>query len=225
MPLPTCRSSLRRLQCDKLAVGQLHWSTANYAPFQEQALWSGLVAMYEEGLVQAVGVSNYGPRQLEKVHDYLERKGVPLRTAQVQFSLVSNGPEQLEIKALCQSLGIKLIAYSPLGLGMLTGKYSPASLPKGPRGPLFRNILPGLDPIMQVLTLISQRRGKTMSQVALNWCICKGTIPIPGVKNLRQAQDNLGALGWRLSNEEISRLDEASNRISMGIIQNIFQTK
>ncbi|KAI5069432.1 hypothetical protein GOP47_0015733 [Adiantum capillus-veneris] len=220
-----CKASLRRLNCERLAIGQLHWSTANYAPFQEQALWSGLVAMYEEGLVQAVGVSNYGPRQLEKVHDYLERKGVPLSTAQVQFSLVSNGPEQLDIKALCQSLGIKLIAYSPLGLGMLTGKYSQASLPKGPRGALFQRILPGLEPLLKVLTSISKQRGKTMSQVALNWCICKGTIPIPGVKNLRQAQDNLGALGWKLTNAEVSQLDEASNQISMGMIQNIFQTK
>lgn len=220
-----CKASLRRLQCEQLAIGQLHWSTANYAPFQEQALWNGLVAMYEEGLVRAVGVSNYGPRQLERVHEYLERKGVPLSTAQVQFSLISNGPEQLEVKDICQSLGIRLIAYSPLGLGMLTGKYSPTNLPKGPRGVLFGQILPGLEPLVKVLNLISERRGKTMSQVALNWCICKGTIPIPGVKTLRQAQDNLGALGWRLSNEEVSQLDTASQQISRAMIQNIFQTK
>ncbi|KAH7307120.1 hypothetical protein KP509_22G046600 [Ceratopteris richardii] len=220
-----CKGSLRRLQCDQLAIGQLHWSTANYAPLQEQALWNGLVAMYEEGLVQAVGVSNYGPRQLEKVHSFLERKGVPLSTAQVQFSLLSNGPEQFEVKDLCQSLGIKLIAYSPLGLGMLTGKYSLKTLPKGPRGSLFRQILPGLEPLMRRLSTISQKRGKTVSQVALNWCLCKGTIPIPGVKNLRQAKDNLGALGWRLSNEEVLQLDAASKQISRGMIQNIFQTK
>lgn len=220
-----CKASLKRLQCEQLAIGQLHWSTANYAPFQEQALWNGLVAMYEEGLVQAVGVSNYGPRQLEQVYGYLQRKGVPLSTAQVQFSLLSNGPQQVEVKAICQDLGIKLIAYSPLGLGMLTGKYSPTNLPKGPRGALFRQILPGLEPLAKMLDLIAQRRGKTVSQVALNWCICEGTIPIPGVKNLRQTQENLGALGWRLSSEEVLQLGSASNQISRGMIQNIFQTK
>eukprot|EP00250_Pteridium_aquilinum_P015654 c22682_g1_i1 orf=366-1460(-) len=220
-----CKASLKRLQCEQLAIGQLHWSTANYAPFQEQALWDGLVAMYEEGLVQAVGVSNYGPRQLERVYGYLQRKGVPLSTAQVQFSLLSNGPEQMEVKNICQELGIKLIAYSPLGLGMLTGKYSPSRLPKGPRGTLFRQILPGLQPLVEMLDLIARRRGKTVSQAALNWCICKGTIPIPGVKNLRQAQENLGALGWRLSREELLQLDTASSQISRGMIQNIFQTK
>ena len=62
-------------------------------------------------------------------------------------------------------------------------------------------------------------------QVAINWCICKGTIPIPGVKNLRQAQENLGALGWRLSNVEVLELESAAANISSGMIQNIFQTK
>ena len=52
---------------------------------------------------------------------------------QVQFSLISYGPEQTKLKALCDSFGVKLIAYSPLGLGMLTGKYSPTSVPTGPR--------------------------------------------------------------------------------------------
>jgi len=52
---------------------------------------------------------------------------------QVQFSLLSTGKDQLEIKSICDSLGIRMIAYSPLGLGMLTGKYSPSKLPNGPR--------------------------------------------------------------------------------------------
>ncbi|CAI5959296.1 unnamed protein product [Closterium sp. NIES-64] len=59
-----CRASLDRLGLEKLAIGQLHWSAANYAPLQERVLWDGLVAMYEEGLVECVGVSNYGPQQL-----------------------------------------------------------------------------------------------------------------------------------------------------------------
>ncbi|CAN1250980.1 Pyridoxal reductase, chloroplastic [Linum perenne] len=128
-----CKGSLERLQIEKIGIGQLHWSTANYAPFQEQALWDGLVAMYDQGLVQGVGVSNYGPKQLVKIHDYLKPRGVPLCSAQVQFSLVSMGEEQMEIKQVCDSLGIRLIAYSPLGLGMLTGKYTSSSLPSGPR--------------------------------------------------------------------------------------------
>lgn len=220
-----CKASLKRLQCDQLSIGQLHWSTANYAPLQEQALWDGLVSMYDQGLVKAVGVSNYGPKQLLKVYKYLKRRAIPLASAQVQFSLLSKGTEQMEVKALCDDLGIKLIAYSPLGLGMLTGKYSPTNLPKGPRALLFRQILPGLERLIQLLEVIAQRRGKSVSQVAINWCICKGTIPIPGVKNLLQAEENLGALGWRLSSGEVFELESAAAMTPRGMIQNIFQTK
>ncbi|CAN6298792.1 unnamed protein product [Urochloa humidicola] len=159
-----CKSSLERLELDRLGIGQLHWSTANYAPLQERALWDGLVEMYEKGLVRAVGVSNYGPKQLLKIHSYLASKGVPLSSAQVQFSLLSMGDEQMELKTVCDSLGIRLIAYSPLGLGMLTGKYDASNLPKGPRSVLFRQILPGLESLLTCLKQISEKKGKTMSQ-------------------------------------------------------------
>ncbi|XP_078154318.1 NAD(P)-linked oxidoreductase superfamily protein [Carex rostrata] len=219
-----CKSSLDRLQIDKIGIGQLHWSTANYAPLQEKALWDGLVAMYEKGLVQAVGVSNYGPKQLVKIHDYLTARGVPLCSAQVQFSLLSMGPDQMELKQVCDSLGIRVIAYSPLGLGMLTGKYTASTLPGGPRGLLFRQILPGLESLLHSLRRIAQARGKTMSQVAINWCICKGTIPIPGIKSVKHADENLGSLGWRLNSDEILELESAAQNSPKKMIQNIFQT-
>ncbi|XP_006662512.1 pyridoxal reductase, chloroplastic [Oryza brachyantha] len=219
-----CKSSLERLQLDRLGIGQLHWSTANYAPLQERALWDGLVEMYEKGLVRAVGVSNYGPKQLLKIHSYLSSRGVPLSSAQVQYSLLSIGDEQMELKTVCDSLGIRLISYSPLGLGMLTGKYTTSNLPSGPRSVLFRQILPGLESLLNCLKSIAERKGKTMSQVAINWCICKGTIPIPGVKTVRHVEDNLGALGWRLSPAEVSELEAAAMESPKKMVQNIFQT-
>ncbi|XP_050237056.1 pyridoxal reductase, chloroplastic isoform X2 [Mercurialis annua] len=220
-----CRGSLERLQVEQIGIGQLHWSTANYAPPQELALWDGLVAMYDEGLVQAVGVSNYGPKQLVKIHDYLKARGVPLCSAQVQFSLLSNGKDQMEIKKICDSLGIRLIAYSPLGLGLLTGKYTSSALPQGPRGLLFRQILPGLEPLLRSLSEIAEKRRKTVPQVAINWCICNGAIPIPGVKTIKQAEENLGAVGWRLSSDELLQLEYAASESPQKMIQNIFQTR
>lgn len=62
-------------------------------------------------------------------------------------------------------------------------------------------------------------------QVAINWCICKGTIPIPGVKSVKQAEENLGSLGWRLSSDEIFELESAAKRSPKKMIQNIFQTR
>ncbi|MBA0709165.1 hypothetical protein Golax_024220 [Gossypium laxum] len=219
-----CRASRDRMQIEQIGIGQLHWSTANYAPPQELALWNGLVAMYEKGLVKAVGVSNYGPKQLVKIHDYLKARGVPLCSAQVQFSLLSMGEDQMEIKNICDSLDIRLISYSPLGLGMLTGQYTPSRLPQGPRGLLFKQILPGLKPLLVSLREIAEKRCKTIPQVAINWCICKGTIPIPGVKTVKQAEENLGALGWRLSSSELLQLDYAAQESPQRMIQNIFQT-
>ena len=64
-----------------------------------------------------------------------------------------------------------------------------------------------------------------MSQVAINWCICKGTIPIPGAKNREQAKQNIGALGWNLDAGEIMELDKAASATDKKMVQNIFQTK
>lgn len=96
-------------------------------------------------------------------------KGMSGDGGQVQFSLLSCGPEQAETKAICDELGIALIAYSPLGLGMLTGKYGDArGLPQGPRGLLFRQILPGLRPLLDLMGDIAARRRATIPQVALS---------------------------------------------------------
>ena len=206
---------------------QMHWSTANYAPWQEGALLDGLAELYEQGLVKGVGLSNYGPKRLQWVHKRFSERGVPITTLQVQYSLLSTYPvTQLRLKDVCDELGIKLIAYSPLALGILTGKYSDkGSFPKGIRGLLFRQLLPGTQPLLSCLREIAQSRNKTMSQVALNWCICKGTIPIPGAKTVEQAKENIGALGWLLDANEIAELDQVAASVDKKMVQNIFQTK
>ena len=62
-------------------------------------------------------------------------------------------------------------------------------------------------------------------QVAINWCMCQDTIPIPGAKSVQQAEGNLGAMGWRLSSGEQAALAEAADTVPKGMVQNIFQTK
>merc|ERR1711976_802016 len=110
-------------------------------------------------------------------------------------------------------LGMSPLAYSPLALGLLSGKYTgdlqvdEPKLPSGPRGLLFRQILPGIAPLLRELDSVAQARGKTVAQVAINWCICKGTVPIVGAKSAEQVRNNLGALGWRLTPSEIERLE------------------
>ena len=206
---------------------QMHWSTANYLPWQEWGLLDGLADLYEQGKVKGVGLSNYGPKRLMKVYERLRDRHIPITTLQVQYSLLSTYPvTELAVKEICDDLGIKLIAYSPLALGILTGKYSEnGSLPQGIRGFLFKQILPGVRPLLSCLEAIAKSRNKTMSQVAINWCICKGTIPIPGAKNLAQAEQNIGALGWELDSGEVTELDNAAASTDKKMVQNIFQTK
>ncbi|MGA9379768.1 MAG: aldo/keto reductase [Phormidium sp.] len=206
---------------------QMHWSTANYLPWQEWALLDGLADLYKQGLVKGVGLSNYGSKRLKKVHQRFAERGVPITSLQVQYSLLSTYPvTQLGLKDVCDELGIKLIAYSPLALGLLTGKYSEkTTLPKGVRGLAFRQMLPGIQPLLGCLREIAETRNKTMSQVAINWCICQGTIPIPGAKSVEQAKDNLGALGWQLGVNEVAELDKAAASTDKKMVQNIFQTK
>lgn len=221
-----CKASAGRLG-KNVDLVQMHWSTANYAPWQESPLLDGLADLYEQGLVKAVGLSNFGPKRLKLAHQKFAQRGVPIATLQVQYSLLSTYPvTQLGLKDLCDELGIKLIAYSPLVLGLLTGKYSEKGpFPKGVRGLLFRQLLPKIRPLLSSLREIAESRNKTMSQVALNWCVCKGTIPIPGAKTLEQAQENIGALGWQLDTGEIAELDKAAAGAGKKMVQNIFQTQ
>ncbi|MBE9105152.1 aldo/keto reductase [Nostoc cf. edaphicum LEGE 07299] len=237
-----CQSSAQRLG-KNVDLVQMHWSTANYAPWQEEGLLDGLADLYEQKLVKGVGLSNYGPKRLQRVHKKFAERGVPITTLQVQYSLLSTYPvTQLNLKDLCDELDIKLIAYSPLALGLLTGKYSEQGpLPKGIRGLLFKQILSGMrrgvraasrreaasagKSLLECLREVAQFRNKTMSQVAINWCICKGTIPIPGAKSVEQAKENLGALGWQLGAGEIAELDKAAANADKKMVQNIFQTK
>ncbi len=206
---------------------QMHWSTANYFPWQEWQLLDGLGDLYEKGLVKGVGLSNYGAKRLGQVYQKFSDREIPITTLQVQYSLLSTYPvTELGVKEVCDELGIKLIAYSPLALGLLTGKYSEkGNLPPGLRGWVCKQILPGARSLLSCLEAIAQARNKTMAQVALNWCICKGTIPIPGAKNPEQAKQNLGALGWYLNEGEVTELDKAAAKVSKPMVQNIFQSK
>jgi pyridoxine 4-dehydrogenase len=116
--------------------------------------------------------------------------------------------------AACRERNIRIIAYSPLAMGLLTGKYTPENPPPGYRGRQARKLLPKLPTLIQALKEIGEAHGgKHAAQVAINWTICKGTLPIPGAKNAKQMEQNAGALGWRLTDDELARLDEISAKI------------
>ena len=219
------KDSIQRM--GRVDLAQMHWSTANYFPWQEWQLLDGLADLYEQGLIKGVGLSNYGTKRLRTIYQKLSDRNVPIVTLQVQYSLLSTYPvTELGIKDTCDELGIKLIAYSPLCLGILTGKYTNAgNYPKGLRGLLFRRLVPEAKSLLDCVSAIAQYRNKTMAQVAINWCIAKGAIPIPGAKNVKQAQENIAAQDWQLDGGEVAELDRTAAGIDKPMVQNIFQTR
>ncbi|MFM7267764.1 MAG: aldo/keto reductase, partial [Cyanobium sp.] len=202
------QASRGRLQ-GKLERVQLHWSTARYAPWQEMPLLDGLADAVIAGEVAELGVSNMGPLRLAQVQSRLAARGVELRSLQVQASLLA--PEPFRPGGLaerCRALGIELIAYSPLALGLLCrppGALPP--LPPGPRGLLFRRLWPAIQPLLTAMASIADSRRATQAEVALNWCRGHGALPIPGIRSVAQADMAAAALRWSLNPQELRSLD------------------
>jgi aryl-alcohol dehydrogenase-like predicted oxidoreductase len=147
----------------------------------------------------------------------LARQNIPLASNQVHYSLLRRQIEKDGTLARARELGIRIIAYSPLEQGLLTGRYTVSNPPSGIRARQYARMLPKIPALIKLMTEIGQDHGgKSNAQVALNWTICKGTLPIPGAKNETQAQQNAGALGWKLTEDEVVKLDEASDLVLGG---------
>jgi len=206
------KGSLRRLGMDAVDLYQIHFPVP---PMPVEHWAAALADALDQGLIRAAGVSNYNREQTIRTHHTLEGRGYPLASNQMEYSLLERKIERNGVKQACDERGVKIIAYSPLGMGLLTGKYTVANPPPGTRGMQYRSLLPKLPPLITLLNEIGAAHGdKTPAQVALNWTICKGTLPIPGAKNRRQAEANAGAVGWRLTADEVAALDEASDRVT-----------
>jgi aryl-alcohol dehydrogenase-like predicted oxidoreductase len=211
--LSALRGSLARLGRERVDLYQIHWP---YPPVPIETWMDALADAIERGLALAAGVSNYDVDQMRRAHERLAGRAITLASNQVRFSLLHRKPERDGLLAACRELGVTLIAYSPLEMGLLTGKYGPDHPPPGLRGRRYgRKTLARLEPLLAQLRAIGEAHGgKTVAQVALNWLICKGALPIPGAKNARQAQENAGALGWRLTEQEVEVLDRASDGLA-----------
>lgn len=205
------KDSLSRLGLASVDLYQLHWPGI----WGNEGYIDGLGDAVEQGLVKAVGVSNYSEKRLREAHKMLKKRGIPLASNQVNYSLIYRLPEENGVKATCDELGITLIAYSPIAQGVLTGKYTPANPPTGPRGRIYTpEFLTKLQPLLNRIRDIGQNYNKTPTQVVLNWLIAQeNVVPIPGAKSAEQAIEFAGALGWRISSEEINELRSLASEI------------
>lgn len=203
------RASLKRLGRESVDLYQIHQPYPPNAP----VFWAeALAEAAQRGLIRAAGVSNYNADWTRRTQAALARHGLPLASNQVEYSLLDRHIERDGTLGVCQELGVTIIAYSPLRKGVLAGKYTPAHPPAGPRGAMYNaGYLRRVEPLLNLLREMGEAHGgKTPAQVSLNWLICKGSMPIPGAKNARQVEENAGALGWRLTPEEIAKLDALS---------------
>lgn len=209
-------------------IAQIHWSTAKYAPWQERALWDGMADSVERGYCKAVGVSNYGPEQLARVYTHLtEERGVPLATCQTQLSLLHRyAAEPGGLIEVAKERGVEVIGYSPLCLGVLSGKYTidgrmPAELP---RRLLFSRLLRGSPQLQQALVTVAATHDCTVAQVAISWCLSKGIIVISGVRNAAQACELMACSEVFLSDAEIRLLEASASQATSKMVRNVFET-
>jgi aryl-alcohol dehydrogenase-like predicted oxidoreductase len=204
--------SLARLGLECVDLYQHHFpSNRVYIP----QLMEFMADAVQAGKIRAVGVSNYSAEQMRLAHATLARRGVPLASNQVQYSLLYRRPEVDGVLQACRELGVTLIAYQPLASGALTGKYDAGTRPSG----FFRRFmgyfgtkgLQELAPVLALLRETGERYGKSPAQVALRWLIENlSVLPIPGAKNGKQAAENAGALSFQLTPAEIEALSQAT---------------
>jgi aryl-alcohol dehydrogenase-like predicted oxidoreductase len=205
--------SLKRLGLTHVDLYQMHW------PFPPISIKSWMEAMSDvvaDGLVRAVGVSNYSPAQTKIAFETLANHHISLASNQVKYNLLDRHPERSGLVELCKKLEITIIAYSPLEKGILSGKYTPNNVPSGFRSRRYnKTYLIKIEPLLNALRETGRaHENMTPAKVALNWLVYKGAVPIPGARNMVQAQENAGGLGWQLSGEDVSRLDKISDEVN-----------
>jgi aryl-alcohol dehydrogenase-like predicted oxidoreductase len=213
--LKTCDDALKRLQTDYIDVFQLHGFDAMTPP--EEVL-STLDQLVRAGKIRYAGVSNFSGWHLMKSLAVADRYGYPRYVAnQTYYSLIGRDYEW-ELMPLGLDQGLGALVWSPLGWGRLTGKIRRGQpLPETSRLHKTAQSGPPVDDeylfgVVDALDAIVKETGKSIPQIALNWLFHRPTVSsvIIGARNEKQLKDNLGAVGWNLTPDQIKKLDDAS---------------
>ena len=213
LPLPPIveqrgRASARRLGVEQIDLYQLHWPNPA-VPLG--TTMEGMRRLRDAGVVRHVGVSNYSAGRWRAAERAL---GSPVLSNQVRFSLVSRAPER-EILPYAAEAGRVVIAYSPLGQGLLSGRYDADHLPAGAARRSNSLFLPeNLErarPLIDAVREVAAAHDATPTQVALAWVIRRpNVVAIPGASSVAQVEANVAAADLELTEDEDERLTEAS---------------
>jgi aryl-alcohol dehydrogenase-like predicted oxidoreductase len=210
----TIHDRLRFLDGYSIGLYMVHQPWSFSSPEAEMKAMADLVAA---GKIHSVGISNFSAQRMRRAHAALQERGLPLAVNQVRYSLLHREIETNGILDTAKELGVTIIAYTPLASGLLTGKYhkNPELLKRQPRfrrGMMQRN-LEASRPLVIAMEEIAAQYGATPAQVALNWVIHsqgETVVTIPGATKVHQAQESARAMRFRLSEDELAKLDELS---------------
>ena len=180
----SCDASLRRLNTNYIDLYQVHWPNPRIPITETMKAMEKLV---EEGKVRHIGVSNFSVEQTRQAQESLSKNS--LASNQVEYNLMERSIEE-DLLPFCEREKVTVIAYSPLARGQLAGS--------------------SRDNRWRTLDSIAAKYGKTRTQVALNWLICKEpVVAIPKAGRLEHVRENAGAVGWALQREDQDTLDMA----------------
>ncbi len=204
--------SLRRLGSEYLDLYQSHWYDENTPIEETLRAYDDLI---RAGKVRYIGASNYPAwRLMEAIWSAKHFNLTPYQSLQPHYNLVHRPEFERELADVCRAAGLGVMPYSPLAAGFLTGKYGPEKIPQSARGGRVARYFTdkNWDLLDRMRKLGTQRGGCSVSQIALAWLLTNPLItsPIIGPRTIDQLEDNLGAAGMRLSEEEIKLLNEAS---------------
>ncbi|MPZ72072.1 MAG: aldo/keto reductase [Nitriliruptorales bacterium] len=197
------RRSLERLEVETIDLLYLH-RVDPAVPIEESV--GALAELVAGGIVRHVGLSEAGPNTLRRAHAVH-----PIAALQSEYSLWTREPEA-EVLGVCRDLGTTFVAYSPLGIGFLTGTVRDRDdlpegnrLAKGPRvepGNLEHNLT-----LVEQLAAVAERVGCTPAQLALAWLMARDVVPIPGSARVEHLLENVAALEVQLGDEDLSEID------------------
>jgi aryl-alcohol dehydrogenase-like predicted oxidoreductase len=208
--IAACEDSLRGLQTDHIDLYQCHWVDLD-TPIDETL--SALDDLVRAGKVRYIGASNYPAWRLMEALGQSDRHGYARFVSyQPQYSLMERAGFEIEAMPLCRHYGLGVMPYSPLACGFLTGKYRRGVNVESIRAEEVRELYANERgfAVIDALDEISRNHGKTVAQTAFAWMLTNPvvTAPIIGANTAAQLQESLGAVDYRLSAEEMNRLNE-----------------
>jgi aryl-alcohol dehydrogenase-like predicted oxidoreductase len=204
----SCEGSLQRLGVDYIDLYYQH-RVDRTVPIEETV--GAMAELVREGKVLHLGLSEAAPATIRRAN-----QEYPITALQTEYSLWTRDPED-DVLPLCRELGIGFVAYSPLGRGFLTGRFRTFDdLPEGDyrrNSPRFQgeNFQRNLD-LVERVEEIARRKRCTPAQLALAWLLAQGedTVPIPGTKQRRYLEENVGALNVELTRDDLEEIEEVA---------------